>query len=96
MADVNILVGEVFTSPNLVGTECLLHVSSVYLNGLLFEDLRITFERGRVTDYSCGNFPDPQQGRKYIEENIFFGHKALPMGEFAIGTNTTAYAIANQ
>ncbi|MBR0382621.1 MAG: aminopeptidase [Eubacterium sp.] len=96
VADVNIPVGEVFTSPKLVGTEGLLHVSSVYLNGLLFKDLRITFEEGRVTDYSCGNFPDPAQGRKYIEENIFFGHSRLPMGEFAIGTNTTAYAIANK
>ena len=34
LADVNIPVGEVFTSPQLTGTEGILHVTQVYLNGL--------------------------------------------------------------
>ena len=34
LADVNIPVGEVFTSPKLKGTNGLLHVTEVYLNGL--------------------------------------------------------------
>ena len=34
LADVNIPVGEVFTSPLLKGTEGTLHVSEVYLNEL--------------------------------------------------------------
>lgn len=90
VADVNIPVGEVFTTPLLEGTNGLLHVTRVYLNGLLFEDLAIRFENGRVADYSCGGFPTPEEGRKYIEENILFHHETLPMGECAIGTNTTA------
>ncbi|MDO4283995.1 MAG: aminopeptidase [Eubacteriales bacterium] len=96
VADVNIPVGEVFTTPVLSGTNGVLHVSAVFLNGLQFRDLELTFEEGRVTEYSCGNFADPAQGRKYIEDNILFHHDRLPMGEFAIGTNTTAYAAARR
>lgn len=96
VADVNIPVGEVFTTPALDGTEGLLHVTRVYLEGLLFEDLSIRFEKGRVSDYSCGGFPTPGEGKKYIEENILFHHETLPMGEFAIGTNTTAAAMADR
>ena len=94
VADVNIPVGEVFTTPQLAGTRGILHVTRVYLNGLLFEDLSIMFEDGRVTDYACGGFPTAAEGRKYIEENILFHHQTLPMGECAIGTNTTACAEA--
>ena len=66
VADVNIPVGEVFTTPELDGTEGLLHVTQVYLEGLLFEDLAIRFEKGRITEYSCGGFADQEEGRKYI------------------------------
>jgi aminopeptidase len=96
VADVNIPVGEVFTSPVLEGTNGLLQVSEVFLEGLKFTDLFLRFEDGRVADYGCGNFADPEEGRKYIEENILFHHKRLPMGEFAIGTNTTAYRAARR
>ena len=92
VADVNIPVGEVFTTPSLKGTEGLLHVTRVYLDGLLFEDLAIEFKDGRICSYSCGGFNDPEEGRKYIEENILFHHETLPMGECAIGTNTMACA----
>lgn len=94
VADVNIPVGEVFTSPVLEGTNGVLHVSRVYLNGLLFQNLKLTFTDGLVTDYSCSNFEEEEENRKYIEENILYHHEKLPMGEFAIGTNTTAYVAA--
>ena len=94
VADVNIPVGEVFTTPELSGTRGLLHVTRVYLQGLLFRDLEIRFEDGRVVDYRCGGFPTEKEGRAYIEENILFHHDTLPMGECAIGTNTTACAEA--
>ena len=93
-ADLNIPVGEVFTTPVLEGTGGILHVSGVYLEGLYFKDLEITFRDGRVRDYRCSNFDDEREGKRYIEENILFHHKDLPMGECAIGTNTTAYAAA--
>ena len=44
VADVNIPVGEVFTSPVLEGTNGVLNVSKVYLNELQYRDLKITFE----------------------------------------------------
>lgn len=94
VADVNIPVGEVFTSPRLKGTNGLLHVSRVYLNGFAFEDLAITFTDGMVTDYTCANFEKEEDNRSYIYENILMRHETLPMGEFAIGTNTTAYCMA--
>ena len=96
VADVNIPVGEVFTSPLLAGTEGTLHVKKVYLEGLLFRDLRLVFENGRVIDYSCSNFDSEEENRKYIEDNIFYQHVNIPMGEFAIGTNTTAYVTARK
>ncbi|MCR5032098.1 MAG: aminopeptidase [Lachnospiraceae bacterium] len=93
VADVNIPVGEVFTSPELEGTRGTLFVSHVFLNGLEYFDLKITFEDGCITDYICSNFPEEAENRKYIEDHILFHHKTLPMGEFAIGTNTTAFAM---
>ena len=96
LADVNIPLGEVFTSPKLYGTEGLLHVRNVYLNGLYYENLKIQFERGMVKDYSCGNFEDPEEGKRYIEENLLFNRETLPMGEFAIGTNTRAYVVSRK
>ena len=96
VADVNIPVGEVFTTPVLKGTNGTLFVSFVYLEGIFFKNLSLTFKDGLVTDYACGNFagePDAEEkGRRLIEENILFHHQTLPMGECAIGTNTTAYA----
>lgn len=96
VADVNIPVGEVFTSPELAGTGGVLHVKKVYLNGLQFKDLKLVFDCGQVIDYSCSNFESEEENKKYIEDNILFHHQKLPMGEFAIGTNTTAYVVAGK
>lgn len=96
VADVNIPVGEVFTSPVLEGTSGTLHVEDTYLNSLRFLNLRIVFEDGWIKDYSCTNFENPEEGRKYIHQNLLLPHDTLPIGEFAIGTNTTAYAIARK
>lgn len=96
VADVNIPLGEVFTSPRLTGTEGLLHVPRVFLNGLEYRDLRLIFTDGFVTDYSCGNFAGEEENRKYIRENVFHHHERLPLGEFAIGTNTTAFSVARK
>lgn len=96
VADVNIPVGEVFTSPVLKGTDGVLHVSGVYLNGLLYQDLELHFCDGMVSDYRCGNYKDEEENRRYIRENVLYHHDTLPMGEFAIGTNTTAYVAARR
>ena len=96
VADVNIPVGEVFTTPVLKGTDGILHVQKVFLEGLLFQNLMLTFHDGLVETYECGGFDTPEQGRRYVEENILFHHKTLPMGECAIGTNTTAYALGRE
>lgn len=94
VADVNIPVGEVFTSPVLKGTNGTLHVTKVFLNELGYEDLSLTFVDGMVSDYSCGNFDSAEENQKFIHENLLMHHDTLPMGEFAIGTNTTAYRMA--
>lgn len=97
LADVNIPLGEVFTSPKLKGTEGKLHVTQVYLGDLNYIDLDLDFADGCVTDYTCKNFGDDEKANKaYIKENLLKNHETLPMGEFAIGTNTTAYAMSRK
>lgn len=96
VADVNIPVGEVFTSPVLKDTQGTLHVGRVFLNELEYKDLEIVLKDGMVADYSCGNFADKEEGRRYIRDNVLYHHDTLPLGEFAIGTNTTAYMAAQK
>lgn len=91
--DVNIPLGEVFTSPELKGTEGILHVTEVYLDNLKYKELELTFKDGCVTDYTCKNFDNETDNKKYIHENVLYRHDTLPIGEFAIGTNTTAYMM---
>ena len=110
VADVNIPLGEVFTSPKLSGTEGILNVGSVYVGEIQFKNLKMEFRDGRVVSVSCDNFLEKlpedaaedmitaarEEGRKLIVQEIMNQHESLPMGEFAIGTNTTAYAMAEK
>ena len=96
VADVNIPVGEVFTSPVLRETEGVLFVSKVFLNGLEYQDLKIRFQDGKIVEYTCGNFQNEEENQNFIKENILYHHDTLPLGEFAIGTNTTAYVMAQK
>lgn len=96
VADVNIPVGEVFTSPVLKGTNGVLNVSKVYLNELNYEDLYIKFKDGMIVDYTCSNYEKEEESKKYIKSNVLFNRDSLPIGEFAIGTNTTAYSMARK
>lgn len=93
VADVNIPVGEVFTTPVLKGTNGHLHVTQVYLNGLKYIDLEVDFCDGMVSGYSCRNFGTEEENTAFLKENLLKHHDVLPMGEFAIGTNTTAYRM---
>ena len=96
VADVNIPVGEVFTSPRLTGTEGVLHVPKVFLHGLEYKDLEIIFKDGMITDYHCKNFAEEAENKKFIKEKLLVNRDTLPLGEFAIGTNTTAYVAAKK
>lgn len=96
VADVNIPVGEVFTSPVLKGTNGTLHVKKVFLNELSFDNLQITFKDGMVDDYDCTNYEEHEKNVKYIKDHILYHHETIPMGEFAIGTNTTAYTMGRK
>lgn len=96
VADVNIPVGEVFTSPKLTGTNGILAVSKVFLRGLEYQDLHIRFQDGMIADYTCSNFESQEDSKNFIKENLFYHHDTLPLGEFAIGTNTTAYVMAKK
>lgn len=96
VSDVNIPVGEVFTSPLLHGTNGLLHVSRVFLNELEYRNLEMEFKDGFVSDYRCTNFDTEEENKKYIKDNVLFHHDTLPLGEFAVGTNTTAYVAAEK
>ncbi|TCK90539.1 leucyl aminopeptidase (aminopeptidase T) [Natranaerovirga hydrolytica] len=94
VADVNVPVGEVFTSPRLKGTNGILHVKEVYLRDLKYENLTLEFEDGYIKEYTCTNFKNEEDNKGYIKENLMYNYDTLPIGEFAIGTNTTAYVMA--
>lgn len=96
VADVNIPVGEVFTSPVLEGTKGTLHVSRVFLNELEYHNLEMTFEEGKIKDYTCTNFKEEDKNKEYVKANVLYHYDSLPLGEFAIGTNTTAYMTAKK
>lgn len=93
LADVNIPVGEVFTSPQLTGTEGTLHVSEVYLRDLKYYNLMLHFTDGKIDQYNCTNFKEEEKNKAFVKENLMYQHETLPIGEFAIGTNTTAYKM---
>ncbi len=96
LADVNIPVGEVFTSPKLTGTEGILHVTEVFLREFKYVDLELTFKDGQIAEYTCKNFETEEENKKYIKENLMYQRETLPIGEFAIGTNTTAYVMGKK
>ena len=96
VADVNIPVGEVFTSPVLKGTNGVLHVTGVYLNELYYENFEVRFVDGFTDTYHCTNYEDAEANKRYIRDNVLYHHERLPLGEFAIGTNTTAYVAARK
>ncbi len=96
VADCNIPVGEVFTSPVLAGTNGTLHVSKVFLHELQYQNLEIVFEDGMIKEYTCTNFDSEEENKKYVLCNLLYNHDTLPLGEFAIGTNTTAYVMAQK
>ena len=49
-----------------------------------------------VADYSCKNFEHELENKEYFLDNVLYRHPTLPLGEFAIGTNTTAYVAAKK
>ena len=95
-ADVNIPAGEVFTSPVLAGTDGTLHVTSVFLGSTEYKNLEIVFKDGKTTDYSCENYASAEENKKFIKENLLKNQEWLPLGEFAIGTNTIAYTMGKR
>lgn len=96
VADVNIPVGEVFTSPVLKGTNGTLAVSRVFLDGLEYKGLKLLFKDGKIAEYTCKNFETEDENKSFLKENLLHHHDTLPLGEFAIGTNTTAYVMAQK
>lgn len=96
VADVNIPVGEVYTTPQLKGTNGLLHLERTFLEGLLYKNLKLLFKDGFITEYSCENFENKEDNEKYIRDTLFNFNETLPLGEFAIGTNTLAYVVSKK
>lgn len=96
LADVNIPLGEVFTSPTLKGTSGRLHVKELFIGGIGYKNIWFEVRDGMVADCGCDNFPTAQEGHELVKEKILNHHESLPMGEFAIGTNTLAYRMAKK
>jgi len=92
-SDANIPLGEVFTSPKLNGTSGIIHFPSLCIDGMYYKHLELEFDDGVVSNYNCSNVEDPEKNRLYVKENLLESIENLPMGEFAIGTNTYAYNV---
>ncbi|MBP5411409.1 MAG: leucyl aminopeptidase, partial [Lachnospiraceae bacterium] len=56
-------------------------------------NLRIRFENGMISDYSCENFPTEAENKAFLKDVILKDLETRPIGEFAIGTNSVAYAM---
>jgi len=95
-ANKNIPVGELFTTPMLQGTNGLLHVKYICLQNVTYQNLRLTFKDGFITGFSCSNYQTKEENEQYIKQNLLQGKTTLPMGEFAIGTNTLAYKVTQK
>ena len=96
VAEVNVPLGEIFTTPKLEGTNGLLHLPDIYLDGFQYFNLRLYFKDGMISDYGCTNFDTVAENNSYVKENLLYPYDTLPMGEFAIGTNTLAYVLAQK
>lgn len=94
--DLNIPYGELFTTPQLQGTTGGYHVSEIYLRKIGYKDLILEFQDGRIVEYICNNTNDEKADRAYVRKHLFGGQQKLTMGEFAIGSNTRAFAIAKK
>ena len=95
-ATLNIPAGELFTTPQLTGTNGLLHIRETYLQGFRYQELKLRFVDGVISEFSCSNYPTAKANQAYIIKNLFANHETVPMGEFAIGTNTLAFATATK
>lgn len=95
-ADVNIPAGEVYTSPQLQGSNGLLHLKQIRIAKVQFKDVKIHIEQGFTKDYTCRNTDDEEENHRLMESLIFHHRNTLPIGEFALGTNTYAYALAKK
>lgn len=62
-----------FTSPELKGTEGILHVTEVYLDNLKYKELELTFKDGCVTDYTCKNFDNEADNKNIFMKMYFTG-----------------------
>jgi len=83
--------GSVYTIPQLGETNGLLHLKEAKAAGVVFRNLKLTFEEGMICDYSCENFENPAEGRQLIRNKLLRGTDKLPISELAVGTNTEAY-----
>ncbi len=49
----------------------MLNVSSVYLNDIKFNNLKVYFKDGFVIDYSCDNFEDGMKGKALLKKMYY-------------------------
>ena len=65
----------------------------MYLEGFKVNDLEITLKDGMITSFTCKNNEKEEDNKELLDLLIMNHHETLPIGEFAIGTNTTAYKM---
>ena len=56
----------------------------------------LRFSDGQIVSFDCANSEDETQNQRLVKDYLMSGRDTLPLSEFAIGTNTTAYAAARK
>lgn len=93
-ADVNIPVGEVYTTPKLDGTNGVIHLQQIRIAKIQFKNVCLKVNNGYVVKYSCEN--DNDNKMELMEDVVMHHRLRMPLGEFALGTNTYAYYLAKK
>ncbi len=96
LADYELPAGEIYTTPRLAGTNGLLHIEKLSYRGYSFENLKLTFEDGLVSSWSCSDCPDAEEGSRLMAEVLFAPLETLPLGQLSIGTNTALCCLAER
>lgn len=89
----NLPAGEIYCTPNLNGTNGIIHLNKTFINNDVIVDLFLKIENGMIVEYNCKNFLTEEENIKFLDEKLFENKGRMPISEFAIGTNKKLYDL---
>ncbi len=80
--------GGVYTIPQKSETNGVLHLVHTTIEGVEFNNLRLTFEDGVLVDYSCDGFEDAEEAKRFIRDKLLHGGFEAELCEMTLGTHS--------